>query len=68
MKIESRVILSQENLETIIQAEELLWDFHAESVRVSDPLENLRTTAKQAYDAVEIFLSAYSEIYEEEKN
>ena len=63
MKIESRVILSKEDLETISSAWEVLCDFHAESVRVSDPSENLRTTAEQAYNAIDAFLGAYEEVY-----
>ena len=67
MKIESRVILTKEELETINNAWEILTDFRDESIRVSDPLENLRTTAEQASNAVDMFLCAYSEIYEKEK-
>ena len=64
MKIESCVILNKEDLETLSKAWEILCDFHAESARVSDPMENLRTTAKQAYDSLDVFLGAYENVYE----
>ena len=64
MKIESRVILSKEELETISNAWEILCDFHAEIIRVSDPMENLRTTAEQAYNSIDTFLGAYEDVYE----
>lgn len=64
MKIESRVILSKEDLETINNAFEILEDFHANSIRVSDPLELLRTNAQIAYQAIDNFLLEYSEQYE----
>ena len=65
MKIESCVILSKEDLETLSRAWIILCDFHAESIRVSDPKENLRTTAKQAYDSLDVFLGAYDNAYED---
>ena len=64
MKIESRVILSKEDLETLSGAWEILCDFYADSVRVSDPMENLRTAAEQAYNSIDTFLSAYEDVYE----
>lgn len=64
MKIESRVILSKEDLETINNAFEILEDFHANSIRVSDPLELLRMNAQTAYQAIDNFLLEYSEQYE----
>ena len=64
MKIESRVILSKEDLETISKAWEILCDFHSESIRVLDPMENLRTAAEEAYHSIDIFLGAYEDVYE----
>lgn len=64
MQIESRVILSKEDLETISNAWEILCDFYAESIRVSDPMENLRTAALQAHNSIDTFLGAYEDVYE----
>lgn len=64
MKIESRVVLSKEDIETLSNAWEIFCDFHAESIRVSDPIENLRTLAEKAYNSIATFLDAYENAYE----
>lgn len=64
MKIESRVILSKEELETINKAYEILYDYTAESIRVEDSQDGLRDKARDAYNYIDCFLCEYADVYE----
>ena len=66
MKIESRVLLTEQELATINSALEILGDFSANGIRVDDPKEDLREEASKAYDAIDSFLCEYSQEYEEQ--
>lgn len=61
MKIESRVTLSREELETINSAWEILSDYYAECVRVGDPDTTLRDNANQAAASVDNFICEYAD-------
>ena len=64
MKIESRIVLSREELEIINKAYEILCDFTAESIRVKDRQTELKDKAQNAYNYIDDFLCEYADIYE----
>lgn len=64
MRIESKVTLTREELETIAQAWEILSDYYAECVRVSDPDTTLRAYASQASASIDTFICEYEDKYE----
>ena len=64
MKIESRVVLSKEELEVINKAYEILCDYTAESIRVADSQVGLKDKAQDAYNYIDYFLCEYAEVYE----
>lgn len=64
MKIESRVILTEEELATLNQAYEILQAYVAESIRVDDSQIGLHDKARDAYEYVDNFLCEYADIYE----
>lgn len=66
MKVEKRVILTQEELDAINRAWEILENYHAESIRVDDSQVDIRDKAHDAYEYIDLFLLAYSNVYEEE--
>ena len=64
MKIEQRVILSEEELATISKAFEILEDYRFNLERVNDPNNEIKETASDACNRIDDFLCAYDEVYE----
>ena len=64
MKIEKRVILSEEELEAINKAFEILEDYRINLERVNDPNDEIKETASDACNRIDVFLCAYAEVYE----
>lgn len=64
MKIENRVILTEEELAILNRAYEILSDYVAECIRVDDSQIGLKDKATDACACVDDFVCEYAEVYE----